>query len=98
MAVSIPFQEIQEEVTAHEGVMDSVKLLSYKLQQEVGGSCHVNPAAIHSRLESMSRRWDHLLKLSQERYIIHMYRGSVRDECVSPCVQFQAFCFRGVAD
>ena len=42
---------------AHEGVLDSIKLLSYKLlQREMGregGGCHVNPAAILSKLDSM---------------------------------------------
>ncbi|CAI8007197.1 Dystrophin, partial [Geodia barretti] len=61
-------KEIREELAAHEGVLDAVKLLSYKLQGEEGSSCHVNPAAIRSRLESASRRWDHLQKLAHERH------------------------------
>ena len=73
----IPLQEIQEELAAHEGVLDSVKLLSYKLQGEEGSSCHVNPAAIHSRLESASRRWDHLQKLAQERLVLLLTRRRI---------------------
>ena len=60
-------QEIQEELKGHEGVLDALKLFSYKLHQEEGSSCHVNPAAIRSRLENASRRWDHLKRLAQER-------------------------------
>ena len=63
----LPSQEIQEELKAHEGVMDSLKLLSYKLQQQEEGRCHVNQTAVHARLENASRRWDHLLKLALER-------------------------------
>jgi len=46
--------------------MDAMRLQVYKLLQGVGGS-HINAAAIHSKLENMGRRWDHLQKLAHER-------------------------------
>ena len=68
--------------------MDSLKLLSYKLQQGEG-SGRLNGAALHGRLESASRRWDHLLKLAQERSVCLSVSMSV---CLSACLLIHFEC------
>ena len=67
--LNIPIQEIQQELNSHEGALETIRLQAYKLLQGIGG-CHVNAAAIHSKLDNMARRWDHLEKLAQERYVL----------------------------
>ena len=87
-------QEIQEELKSHEGVMDSLKLLSYKLQQGEGNG-RLNGAALHGRLESASRRWDHLLKLAQERYIcLSVCLSLCLSVCLSLCLSVCLSVFR----
>ena len=56
-----------------------MRLQVYKLLQGVGGS-HINAAAIHSKLENMGRRWDHLQKLAHERWACPV--------CLFVCVSF----------
>ena len=48
----------------------SVKLLSCKREMgKEGGGCHANPAAIHSKLDCASQRWDSLQKLAKDRRV-----------------------------
>ena len=62
-------QEIQQELHAKEGVVESIRLHVHKLLQGLGGN-HVNSAAIHARLDNMGRRWDHLQTLAMDRYML----------------------------
>ena len=64
-------QEIHQD-HSKSGALESVRLLAHKLLQGVGGS-HIHAAAIHARLDNVSRRWDHLQKLSMERYVLYTY-------------------------
>ena len=59
-------QEIQQELHAKEGVVESIRLHAHKLLQGLGGN-HMNAAAIHARLDNMGRRWDHLQTLAMDR-------------------------------
>ena len=67
--LAISSQEIQQELNSHEGALETIRLQAYKLLQGIGG-CHVNAAAIHSKLDNTARRWDHLEKLAKERYVV----------------------------
>ena len=66
--ILVPPQEIQMELTMRDGVVDAMRLQAHKLLQGVGG-CHINAASIHAKLDNLGRRWDHLQKLAQERYV-----------------------------
>ena len=67
------------ELTMRDGVVDAMRLQAHKLLQGVGG-CHINAASIHAKLDNLGRRWDHLQKLAQERYIspwLHIWFHSI---------------------
>ena len=78
-AILVPPQEIQMELTMRDGVVDAMRLQAHKLLQGVGG-CHINAASIHAKLDNLGRRWDHLQKLAQERYVspwLHIWFHSI---------------------
>ena len=64
----VSIQEIQQELHAKEGAVESIRLHAHKLLQGVGGA-HVNASAIHSRLDNVGKRWDHLQTLARDRYV-----------------------------
>ena len=63
---SFPSKVINKELDSHTGTLETLRLHGYKLLQGVGG-CHINAAAVNVKLDNLSRRWDHLQKLAQER-------------------------------
>ena len=46
--------------------MEAIRLLAYKLLQGSGGGA-INATAVHSRLDNLGRRLNHLETLAQER-------------------------------
>ena len=67
------------ELTMRDGVVDAMRLQAHKLLQGVGGR-HINTTSIHAKLDNLGRRWDHLQKLAQERYIftrLHFWFHSI---------------------
>lgn len=71
-------QVVEQELKSREASLENIRLLALKLVQGVGGA-HLNADAIHSKMNNVSRRWNHLKSLATERYCMDSSCARVGD-------------------